>query len=105
MAQKPQIPLNPAQSAAVHAPGTPLLIVAGAGTGKTKTLTSRIIYLMETGTPPERICAITFTNKAAKEMAKRVREGYPLPKSTGNAEKTPFLGTFHPLGAKILRKE
>jgi DNA helicase-2/ATP-dependent DNA helicase PcrA len=88
-----QPPLNPAQNAAVHAPGIPLLIVAGAGTGKTKTLTSRIIHLIETGTPPERICSITFTNKAAKEMARRVgREG-------------PFLGTFHSLGAKILRKE
>jgi DNA helicase-2/ATP-dependent DNA helicase PcrA len=88
-----QAPLNPAQDAAVHAPGTPLLIVAGAGTGKTKTLTSRIIYLIESGTPPERICSITFTNKAAKEMARRVgRDG-------------PFLGTFHSLGAKILRKE
>ena len=89
----PQSPLNSAQNAAVHAPGTPLLIVAGAGTGKTKTLTSRIIHLINTGTPAERICAITFTNKAAKEMAKRVnKEG-------------PFLGTFHSLGAKILRKE
>ena len=87
------MPLNPAQDAAAHAPGVPLLIVAGAGTGKTKTLTSRIVHLIESGTPPERICAITFTNKAAKEMAKRVnREG-------------PFLGTFHSLGAKILRKE
>ena len=93
MTPKPQPPLNPAQDAAVHAPGIPLLIVAGAGTGKTKTLTSRIIHLIETGTPPERICSITFTNKAAKEMAKRVnRVG-------------PFLGTFHSLGAKILRKE
>ncbi len=88
-----QLPLNPAQDAAAHAPGTPLLIVAGAGTGKTKTLTSRIVHLMATGTPPGRICAITFTNKAAKEMARRVgREG-------------PFLGTFHSLGARILRKE
>jgi DNA helicase-2/ATP-dependent DNA helicase PcrA len=88
-----QVPLNPAQDAAAHAPGIPLLIVAGAGTGKTKTLTSRIIHLIETGTAPERICSITFTNKAAKEMAKRVnRVG-------------PFLGTFHSLGAKILRKE
>jgi DNA helicase-2/ATP-dependent DNA helicase PcrA len=88
-----QPPLNPAQHAAAHAPGVPLLIVAGAGTGKTKTLTSRIIHLIDTGTPPERICSITFTNKAAKEMAKRVnRPG-------------PFLGTFHSLGAKILRKE
>ena len=51
---------------------------------------------------PERICAITFTNKAAKEMAKRVRDGYPISKSS---EKSPFLGTFHSLGAKILRKE
>jgi DNA helicase-2/ATP-dependent DNA helicase PcrA len=57
---------------------------------------------METGMPPERICSITFTNKAAKEMAKRVNEGYPLPKTAANA---PFLGTFHSLGAKILRKE
>lgn len=85
--------LNPAQNAAVHAPGIPLLIVAGAGTGKTKTLTSRILHLIDTGTPPNRICAITFTNKAAKEMARRVnREG-------------PFMGTFHSLGARILRKE
>lgn len=91
--KSPKIPLNSAQDAAVHAPGSPLLIVAGAGTGKTKTLTSRIIHLIDTGTPPERICAITFTNKAAKEMAKRVgRDG-------------PFLGTFHSLGARILRKE
>jgi DNA helicase-2/ATP-dependent DNA helicase PcrA len=91
--------LNPAQKAAVLAPLTPLLIVAGAGTGKTKTLTNRIIHLMESGMPPERICSITFTNKAAKEMAKRVRDGYKM----GIHE--PFLGTFHSLGAKILRKE
>jgi DNA helicase-2/ATP-dependent DNA helicase PcrA len=97
-----KIPLNPAQHAAVHAGSGPLLIVAGAGTGKTKTLTTRIIHLMETGTRPERICAITFTNKAAKEMAKRVNDGYPLPKIPG---KQPFLGTFHSLGAKILRNE
>lgn len=88
-----QIPLNSAQNAAVHAAHAPLLIVAGAGTGKTKTLTSRIVHLIETGTPPARICAITFTNKAAKEMARRVgREG-------------PFIGTFHSLGSRILRKE
>lgn len=85
--------MNSAQKAAAHAEKTPLLIVAGAGTGKTKTLTSRIIYLIETGTRPERICAITFTNKAAKEMARR----------TGSPQS--FIGTFHALGAKILRKE
>jgi DNA helicase-2/ATP-dependent DNA helicase PcrA len=97
-----KIPLNSAQQAAVDAPYAPLLIVAGAGTGKTKTLTSRIIHLMEKGMLPERICAITFTNKAAKEMAKRVKAGYNFSKMPG---KEPFLGTFHSLGAKILRKE
>ncbi|MDR3581910.1 MAG: UvrD-helicase domain-containing protein [Candidatus Pacebacteria bacterium] len=85
--------LNPAQKAAIDAKYGPLLIVAGAGTGKTKTLTSRIIRLIDDGIPPERICSITFTNKAAKEMARRVNR------------KGPFLGTFHALGAKILRKE
>jgi len=85
--------LNEAQKSAAHAAHGPLLIVAGAGTGKTRTLTQRMLYLIEQGIRPERICAITFTNKAAKEMARRVnREG-------------PFLGTFHALGAKILRKE
>jgi DNA helicase-2/ATP-dependent DNA helicase PcrA len=85
--------LNDAQKTAAHADYGPLLIVAGAGTGKTKTLTERLLYLIEQGIKPERICAITFTNKAAKEMARRVnRDG-------------PFLGTFHALGAKILRKE
>ncbi len=86
-------PLNSAQKAAAYAAHGPLLIVAGAGTGKTKTLTNRIIHLIEEGIASERICAITFTNKAAKEMARRVgRIG-------------PFLGTFHSLGSRILRKE
>jgi DNA helicase-2/ATP-dependent DNA helicase PcrA len=85
--------LNSAQKAAVDAKYGPLLIVAGAGTGKTKTLTSRIIQFINDGIPPERICSITFTNKAAKEMARRVNRNGP------------FLGTFHALGAKILRKE
>ena len=61
--------------------------------------------MMRTGTPPERICAITFTNKAAKEMAKRVREGYPPLQELAARGRGPFLGTFHALGAKILRKE
>jgi DNA helicase-2/ATP-dependent DNA helicase PcrA len=85
--------LNPAQKAAVDAKYGPLLIVAGAGTGKTKTLMSRIVQFINDGIPPERICSITFTNKAAKEMARRVNRNGP------------FLGTFHALGAKILRKE
>ncbi len=109
MTNQPQdnlrVPLNDAQNAAAIAPAAPLLIVAGAGTGKTKTLTSRIIHMMRTGTPPERICAITFTNKAAKEMAKRVRDGYPSLRIAPARESGPFLGTFHALGAKILRQE
>ena len=85
--------LNPAQQSAARAPVSPLLIVAGAGTGKTRTLTSRIAHLIDTGMPPEKICAITFTNKAAGEMKSRV----------GRDE--PFIGTFHSLGARILRRE
>ncbi len=97
MAQKIQTfnegSLNPAQKAAAKAPNGPLLIVAGAGTGKTRTLTSRILYLIQSGVAPERICAITFTNKAAKEMERRI------------AKSGPFIGTFHALGSRILRRE
>ena len=97
-------PLNDAQRAAAEAPTGPLLIVAGAGTGKTRTLTSRMVHFIKHGMPPERICAITFTNKAAKEMADRVA------KMTGAAwdsqhTKRPYIGTFHSLGARILRRE
>ncbi|RJP44894.1 ATP-dependent DNA helicase PcrA [Candidatus Parcubacteria bacterium] len=96
MAQK----LNPQQKIAVQAAPGPVLIVAGAGTGKTKTLTSRLLYLIEERrVPAERICAITFTNKAAKEMRDRLSLGT---KQEGTG---PFIGTFHSLGAKILRTE
>ncbi len=94
--------LNPEQERAVRAPHEPLLIVAGAGTGKTRTLTNRIAHLIRSGVPPERICALTFTNKAAREMAERVEKlvAHPL-----DIHATPFLGTFHSLGARILRAE
>ena len=83
---------EPQRDAVIHTEG-PLIIFAGAGTGKTRTLTSRILHLINSGTPPARICAITFTNKAAQEMKRRVgHEG-------------PYIGTFHSLGARILRKE
>ncbi len=85
--------MNNAQKSAAEAPIAPLIIVAGAGTGKTKTLTNRIVHLVEKGVPADRICAITFTNKAAKEMASRV------------AVTGPLIATFHSLGARILRKE
>ena len=94
--------LNDAQKSAVYAPAGPLLIVAGAGTGKTRTLTSRILAFIEQGVPPERICAITFTNKAANEMAKRVALGMA---GSSNTKHKPYIGTFHSLGARILRKE
>jgi len=93
--------LNDAQKSAVTAGLEPLLIVAGAGTGKTKTLTERIRHLMETGVPPEKIYAMTFTNKAAKEMASRV-----LGKGAGRRPGgDPFMGTFHSLGARMLRED
>jgi DNA helicase-2/ATP-dependent DNA helicase PcrA len=100
--------LNPEQKQAATAPVSPLLIVAGAGTGKTRTLTSRIVHLIQSGILPERICAITFTNKAAQEMKERIG---PMIGSTAGTSKPnrepqmPYLGTFHSLGARILRKE
>ena len=96
------IGLNPEQTRAANAPiNKPLLIVAGAGTGKTRTLTSRIVYLMSQGVPGENICAITFTNKAAREMLDRVHgyfEGRLAP------EERPRISTFHSLGARVLRR-
>lgn len=97
-AGRQEIPLNPRQLEAVaHGPG-PLLIVAGAGSGKTRTLTQRLAHLIASGIPPARIVAITFTNKAADEMRSRI------PSLTSHLA-SPFIGTFHSFGARILRKE
>jgi DNA helicase-2/ATP-dependent DNA helicase PcrA len=106
-------PLNPQQQKAVEAPHVPLLIVAGAGTGKTKTLTSRLLRLLEHGVPPSEICALTFTNKAAREMASRVasmtndhnNDSDHSHRHGHRESEMPFIGTFHSLGAKILRAE
>ncbi len=92
--------LNPQQKLAVQADDKPLLIIAGAGTGKTSTLTGRLAYLIEKGVRADRILTLTFTNKAAKEMAERVF-GAGKEKQPGG----PFIGTFHSLGARILRSE
>jgi len=89
--------LNPQQLAAVTAPPGPALVIAGAGSGKTRTLTYRVAYLLEQGIPADRILLLTFTNKAAGEMMRRVAVllGRQLPSLWG--------GTFHSIGARILR--
>lgn len=90
--------LNPQQLAAVTAPPGPGLVIAGAGSGKTRTLTYRVAYLLEQGVPPERMLLLTFTNKAAQEMMRRVADllGRELPELWG--------GTFHAIGHRILRQ-
>ena len=90
--------LNPAQEEAVRHESGPLLILAGAGTGKTRTITRRVAYLVsEMGVPPSRMLAITFTNKAAGEMRKRIAEWVP---NTGL-----WVGTFHATCARMLRTD
>ena len=92
--------LNDAQRAAVEHRGGPLLIVAGAGSGKTRVLTRRIAHLLATGdAKPGEILAITFTNKAAGEMKERVAE------LVGPAAKTMWVSTFHSACVRILRAE
>jgi len=94
--------LNPAQrEAALHTRG-PLLIVAGAGAGKTKTIAHRILNLIKEGVPAEKILAVTFTNKAAKEMRERVVAALSF---VNSRERTlPFISTFHSLGVHIIKE-
>ena len=92
--------LNPAQRAAVEALDGPVLMLAGAGTGKTKALTSRIVHLLSTGRArPNEILSVTFTNKAAREMKNRV--GAMLGQTV---EGMPWMGTFHSICVKLLRR-
>jgi DNA helicase-2/ATP-dependent DNA helicase PcrA len=92
--------LNPAQREAVEHVHGPLLVVAGAGSGKTRVLTLRIARLIEEhGVPPERILAVTFTNRAAGEMKERV--GRLLDRDPAGL----WIGTFHALSARLLRRE
>lgn len=97
--------LNPKQKEAAEHPEGPLLIVAGAGSGKTRTLTNRLFQLIKNGAAPENIIAITFTNKAADEMRDRVDKLIKLEADKSQPKNPPFVGTFHSLGARILRKE
>jgi len=89
--------LNAQQHAAVTAPPGPALVIAGAGSGKTRTLTYRVGFLLEQGIPADRILLLTFTNKAAREMMRRVSDllGQEMPGLWG--------GTFHSIGNRILR--
>ena len=89
--------LNPQQLAAVTAPPGPALVIAGAGSGKTRTLTYRVAYLLEQGIPADRILLLTFTNKAAGEMMRRVAD------LLGRELRELWGGTFHSIGARILR--
>ena len=93
--------LNPKQKEAVLATEGPVLILAGPGSGKTKTLTYRIAYLMERGVSPENILAVTFTNKAADEMRTRIHALINNQQLTANSPL--FIGTFHSLAVRILR--
>ncbi len=93
--------LNPPQRAAVAHGTGPLLVLAGAGSGKTRVITFRIVHLIERGIPPEAICAVTFTNKAAEEMRARVAHLLGDKRLASRLS----MGTFHSLGLRILRDE
>ncbi|MRN44092.1 MULTISPECIES: UvrD-helicase domain-containing protein [unclassified Brucella] len=92
--------LNPEQKQAVLTTEGPVLVLAGAGTGKTRVLTTRIAHILSTGLAyPSQILAVTFTNKAAREMKERI--GHLV---GGAVEGMPWLGTFHSIGVKLLRR-
>ncbi len=98
--------LNDPQKNAVITTEGPLLVLAGAGSGKTRVITHRIIHLVLNGTPPERILAVTFTNKAAKEMRERVMHLLKTVRGTERAvfDGSPTVTTFHSLGVRMLRE-
>lgn len=108
MSSNPSENLNPEQQKAVISTEGPLLILAGAGAGKTRTLTERIRHLVEKGISPSSILAITFTNKAAREMRERIEWGLresPSSETQVDSNKKPFVSTFHSLGVHILREQ
>lgn len=98
--------LNEAQKNAVLSIDGPLLVLAGAGSGKTRVITHRILHLILQGIAPERILAVTFTNKAAKEMRERVIHliAEHAPAARAGYDAVPVVTTFHSLGVRILRE-
>ena len=98
--------LNPEQRQAVRTVDGPLLILAGAGTGKTRVITSRVAYMISRGIRPQNILAVTFTNKAAREMKERVKSLVPKRRLVGEDGQTekPTICTFHSLCVRILRR-
>jgi DNA helicase-2/ATP-dependent DNA helicase PcrA len=96
--------LNEKQKEAVLATEGPVLIVAGAGAGKTKTITHRILHLIHMGVHPAHILAITFTNKAAKEMRERVEYLLHNDSAHRHNKVVPFVSTFHSLGVHIIKQ-
>jgi ATP-dependent DNA helicase Rep len=92
--------LNPAQRKAVRYLDGPCLVIAGAGSGKTRVITQKILHLIEGGATPRAIAAITFTNKAAQEMAERLHATVRLPERD-----RPLVSTFHSLGVSMLRQD
>ena len=98
--------LNAPQKQAVLHTNGPLLVLAGAGSGKTRVITHRIVHLVHQGTAPHNILAMTFTNKAAKEMRERVEKllrEYP-PSDRAVIDSLPLVTTFHALGVRLLRE-
>ncbi|MFM7972742.1 MAG: UvrD-helicase domain-containing protein, partial [Betaproteobacteria bacterium] len=96
----PPVGLNPAQLQAVHHLDGPCLVVAGAGSGKTRVITHKLARLLQSGLEPGQLAAITFTNKAAQEMRERAK-ALVGPRAAGQL----VISTFHSLGVRLLRED